>query len=157
MAYCGGGQLNRVNIGDVVWIITIRSDKLFVIGRMKVGECIGYTEAKKRFGAGVWKAKYHAISEKGTEEKFREINIMDIAQQLRFDSAAGKDRLKIVGGRVNGQQFQTMRKLIADSVFLIESKWYETQVQNLLEIEHQLALKRALEILKQIKKLKGLR
>jgi hypothetical protein len=76
-------QYDRVQPDDIVWIVTIRDSRLFLIARIVVGEVIRYKEAKRRLG-GVWEAKYHLIARPGTEEFLSRIDITDCAARLRF-------------------------------------------------------------------------
>lgn len=139
LVHSGSDQLNRVKIGDVVWIVTVRNGELFVAGRMKVGEHITQAEAKRRLGQNVWQAKYHIVAEAGTEEDLREISLKDIADKLRFSSPTGKDRLVISKNYVDGKQLQTIRKLTPESVKLLELKWYGTEEPETLKIQQQIS------------------
>jgi hypothetical protein len=137
----GSGQFKRMKVqpGDVVWIITMRSlGELVLAGRILVAECVSFAEATERFQYDVWPAHYHVIAEPGTEEDLREISLMDVAEQLRFQSLSC-DRLTISGGSVNAQQLQAMRRLDQFSVPLLEAKWYGTNLPSVWELEQQIS------------------
>lgn len=121
--HSGSEQLHKINPGDVIWIVTIREGQPNLVGRLAVGEIIGYEEAKKRF-PNLWEAEHHAIAKPGTEEPINELNLMPIAESLRFLSTTHRDRLDIQDGKVDGKQLQAIRELTAESTRLIEQLWY---------------------------------
>ncbi len=139
--HAGSGQYKRMKVtpGDTVWIVTRRpTGDLVTIGRIYVGEVISRGEAVRRFGEkDVWDAENHIVAELGTEEKFRELSLMDIAAQLRFHGK--KDRLEISDSHVTAQQLQTLRKLTPDSVALLASKWNATELPNAPELEQEIS------------------
>jgi hypothetical protein len=138
LKHSGSGQLNKVKTGDTVWIVTVMPPgELFTVGRIKVSDVFGYTEAKRRFTDNVWKAKYHIAAEPGTEENLRLLNLMRIAGELRFQSPTN-DRLIISRGHVKAQQLQAMRKLSPASALLLEAEWYSTDLPSTSEIEQQI-------------------
>jgi len=123
--HSGSEQLTKLTPGDIAWIVTVRPPgQLHLVGRLAVGEIIGYEEAKKRFGLNVWEAEYHAVSKLGTEEPITELSLMSIADSLRFISKTDRDRLEIVAGKVDGKQLQTIRELTSESAIAIERIWY---------------------------------
>ncbi|HVF51545.1 MAG TPA: DUF3883 domain-containing protein [Pyrinomonadaceae bacterium] len=136
----GSGQFKRMGVqqGDTVWIVTVRSPgELVVVGRINVGKLITKAEAIRRF-TNVWDAPHHIVAESGTEEDLRELSLMDIAADLRFQSSSNRDRLNLEEGRVKAQQLQAMRKLTPTSVKLLELKWYQSELPNAPEIEQQI-------------------
>jgi hypothetical protein len=139
--HAGSGQYRRMKVmpGDTVWIVTTRfPGELVTIGRIYVGEIISRREAIKRFGEEeVWDAEDHIVAEPGTEEKFQELSLMDIAEQLRFHGKSG--RLKILDGLVPAQQLQAIRKLTPASILLLESEWNVDRLPSAPEIEHQIS------------------
>src|ERR1051325_6447708 len=123
--HSGSEQLNKLSPSDIAWIVTVRPPgQLHLVGRLAVGEIIGYEEAKKRFGSNVWEAEYHAVSKLGTEEPITELSLMSIADSLRFISKTDRDRLEIVAGKVDGKQLQTIRELTSESAIAIERIWH---------------------------------
>jgi ADP-ribosylglycohydrolase/tetratricopeptide (TPR) repeat protein/protein-tyrosine phosphatase len=117
-------QLMTVAPGDTLWIVTLTQERELVLaGRLAVGEVVEYEEAIRRMpAAGLWQAEYYAFPEPGTEEYIREIDIHDLAEDLRFDSE--NDRLVLRDGKINPQQFQSMRKLTRQSVEMLEEAFY---------------------------------
>jgi hypothetical protein len=131
-------QLRKVEAGDTVWIVTVSYlGELILAGRIRVGGVIDDAEAVRRFGENVWEANHHIFAEKGTEEKARLVNLMDIAASLRFKSKNGNDRLTITDGKLNAQQLQSMRELTEDSVRLLEELWSGISLPSPSELEQQ--------------------
>jgi hypothetical protein len=88
-------------------------------------------------GQNVWQSRDHIIADVGTEEELREVNLMDIATQLRFQSK--NDRLSISSERMKAQQLQTIRKLTPASAELLSSKWYSTELPSSPELEERIS------------------
>lgn len=122
--HSGSEQLYKVNPNDTVWIVTVMNGELLLLGKIQVGAIVGQKEAEELLGTdNLWEATYHIIAKRGMAEPMRDINLMDIASQLRFNSPTGRDRLSISRGRADGKQLQAMRQLTAESVGLLEAKW----------------------------------
>lgn len=131
--HTGSEQLYRVQVGDFIWIVTVRQGQLSLVGKMKVGKITNYKEAKKHFGSNVYKATYHAIAQAKTEESLHEVSLMNIADELRFVSSTKRVRLNISNGRVDGKQLQTIRELTPASATLLEALWHgENKKENYL-------------------------
>lgn len=111
-------QLARVTLGDTIWVVTVRSGHLFLIGRLHVDEITDHAEAVRR-RPDVWEASLHVFPE--SPEPYQNLDITDIAASLRFEGKA--DRLALQDGMVNAQQLQTMRNLTEDSVHLLGNRW----------------------------------
>jgi hypothetical protein len=138
--HSGSDQFRRMKVqpGDTVWIVTVRlPGELATIGRIQVGEVMGRAEAVRRVGQNVWPSRDHIIATVGTEEELREVNLMDIATRLRFQSK--NDRLSISNGRMKAQQLQTIRKLTPASAELLSSKWYSTELPSAPELEERIS------------------
>jgi hypothetical protein len=138
--HSGSGQFKRMRVqqGDTVWIVTVRPPgELVVVGRIHVGELITRVEAIRRF-KNVWNAPYHIVAEPGTEGDLREVSLMHIAADLRFQSSSNRDRLNLKNGYVKAQQLQSMRKLTPTSATLLEAAWCAAELPNVPEIERQI-------------------
>lgn len=126
LSHLGSEQLGRrkVAVGDTIWVVTVEAGRLYLLGRLVVGEFIvGQGNAEERLGeTDLWVARYHVLSAEGTEEDFREVDITDIAEELRFHSERA-NRLHLVDHKVSWQQLQTMRTLTPATVALLESVW----------------------------------
>ena len=121
----GSEQLHRAQSGDTVWGVTVYPPgELVLVGRLQVGECTDYEGAKRLLRTDdVIERKYQVIAKSGTQEPLREIDLMDIASELRFVSKTGKDRLEVIDGLVKAQQLQTMRELTEESAAMLAQKW----------------------------------
>jgi predicted HNH restriction endonuclease len=124
--HAAGGQLDRLERGDVIWPVDIRDGKLYLIGKMVIGEFVTAEQAASRLDYEPYPGEYHVMAEEGTIEKYRRINIMPIAYDLRFDSPTGADRLTPnKDGEINVYQFRQMRRLAPASVHQIEAIWHD--------------------------------
>lgn len=139
MNHTAGELFKKVRPDDVVWIVTVFPiGNLNVIGRLEVGENTNQRTAMARLNEDLWEATYHLIAKPETEEPLREVSLSDVAEDLRFDSS--RDRLNVVDGYVNGGQFQAMRTLTPESVALIETKWYGSEISDVSEFEPQVSV-----------------
>ena len=140
MYHTASEQLYKVRPGDIIWIVTVRPPgHLTVVGRVEVGECTNREAAMERLGTkDVWDAKYHVIAKPGTEELLREVNIANIAEDLRFESS--HNRLNVINGGVNGRQLQAMRLLTSASAALVEAEWYGSDVQEISEVKQHISV-----------------
>jgi hypothetical protein len=117
----------HVEPGDTLWTVTVwPSGALTLLGRLIVGEITDAAGAAHALGVEVdepWEANYHALAEPVTEQPLREVDVSDLAADLRFESKS--DRLVVVNGRVHAGQLQTMRRLTPESAALLEARWNE--------------------------------
>lgn len=125
LAHSAGGQLQRVEPGDTVWIVTVRPPgHLSLLGRIVVGMVTDYEGAKRILhGEDIWQAPWHIIAQAGTERLLREVDLTSIAGQLCFQSETAP-RLDVVDGHVDAKQLQAMRVLTPETAHLLEV--YET-------------------------------
>jgi len=113
-------QFQRIDVDDHVWVVTVRNGKLFLLGRIIVGQVTDQAGAVQLMGThDLWKASHHIVAALGTAEQIRNVSISSLAGSLRFDS--DRDRLSVSDGLVNAQQLQTMRVLTADSAAKLEA------------------------------------
>lgn len=144
-----GGDLNhaasdrfdRTSPDDVVWIVTVRSGTLFLIGRIVVDLVANQETAEQVLGTtDLFEADYHVVAAAGTEMPVRNIEIGHLAGELRFESRAGRSRLDIADGRVNGQQLQQMRVLTPDSAAQLQAEllaWTPVGVSDGVSADHE--------------------
>jgi hypothetical protein len=122
-------QLWKLEDGDVLWIVTVRSGVLVLLGRLIVDRVCDQAKAarilRRKSLWDLWDADYHAIARKGTAEPLREVSLTRIADKLRFESS-WNDRLQLKDGQVSPEQLQSMRRLSVDSAALIERAWSRT-------------------------------
>ena len=135
--YASSKQYDRIGLckGDVIWHISLRPNadgqppELTLCGRLVV-ETIMRSEAeaaaiiKRRIDqVYLWgQQSIHAFAGEDAEP-YDEVDISDLAAQLRFESPTGADRLDIVDGAINAQQFQAIRRLTPWSVRLLAQRW----------------------------------
>lgn len=124
LGHAASEQFHRVRPGDTVWVVTVyHPGELVLLGRVRVGACTDQEGAERRLGtADVWEARYHVMAEPGSEQPLREVDLMGVAEDLRFVSKTA-DRLDVEGGRVNAQQLQTVRELTPGSATVLEKIW----------------------------------
>lgn len=139
-AYAASNALHRAKPGDVLWIVNVYLGQLLLLGRLQVEIVLNDTTLAQELVdvSGEWyEADWYAISNPHQIEPMREVNIMQIAQSLRFYSAS--DRLDLVDGRVEAQQLLSLRHLTPESARLLETYWYDDEyvpqsVQDYLEL-----------------------
>lgn len=125
LRHAGSNQFKRRNIkvGDTVWVVTVKTDgQLYLVGRMVVDQFVDKKTALEMFTNEVIDRDVHIVVNEENSEPFREVNLMDIADDLRFISN-DSDRLDIIDGKVDGRQLQTIRELTTESINLIKAKW----------------------------------
>jgi hypothetical protein len=129
--HAGSSQFRHVKPSDVLWFVTVRKGKLFLVGRLVVGEQTDQEGAVKLLGKPVVeKGRFLVTAKPGTEENMRDIPLQDIAEQLRFESA-DNDRFTIIRGMLNPQQLQMKRRLNEKSSRLITTKWNSSSTSSL--------------------------
>lgn len=121
-----GDQLRKVNIGDVLWIMSVEpeSGDLVLFGKIQVGWCGETAELARRLERdNLWEAGWSVEAQKGTEEHFELIPLLAEVSNLRFESQTGRDRLTLKDGRVSPQQLQTVRLLTKESSDTLNAIW----------------------------------
>jgi hypothetical protein len=123
--YAGSNQFGRVQNGDTVWFTTVwPGGQMVLLGRIRAAVRANQNEAEQLLaGRDLWEATEYIISGVDTAEPLREVDIGDIAADLRFESKI--DRLQTVAGRVNANQLQSMRRLDNASAALLLGRWTE--------------------------------
>ena len=121
--HAASGQFGRVQPGDTVWLVSVRSGRLRLVTSITVGHVTGQTGAAGLLGVpadDLWEAEYHIVAADGSGREIADRDIQYLAPQLRFVSAGGNDRLTLgEDGAVNAQQLQTMRVLSPISAELL--------------------------------------
>jgi hypothetical protein len=132
-------QFGKVRPGDAVWIVNIEkgTHRFLLVGRIEVAAVVGQREANRalqaRYGADydVYRASYHLLAIKGSEEPAREIPLDPVARRLRFVSPEPRDRLTIDNGQVDAQQVRRLRELTPETIELIERLWRDASGRDL--------------------------
>ena len=121
--YASSSQFCHVNDGDVLWFVTVRNGKLFLVGKLTVGEQTARKGAEHVLGNQVGGiGRFLVAAKPGTAAYMREIPLEDIAEQIRFESSTN-DRFTILNGVLNPQQMQMKRRLSNSASQLINAKW----------------------------------
>lgn len=131
--HAGSNQLNRVETGDVLWIVTTgEADELGLAGRLRVGAVVSLAEAKRRLGRrDLWASRFHALAAAGTVRRMCGASLIDVACELRFVDA-GADRLFVSAhGGVTAEQLRTMRELDAASAGVLSGVFSQTQLRQI--------------------------
>jgi hypothetical protein len=116
LQHAASNQYGKVYPGDSVWIVTTRDGELRLLGRIIVNQITDGDTAAKRLGkANLWAADYHIISDDAEATPIRDVDIAEIASQLRFVSRMGNDRLDVSNSKIRSQQLQRMRELTPES------------------------------------------
>ena len=125
--YLASNQLKRASTGDVIWVVTVYSGELVLLGKLIVDIITNRKNAINRLGRkDVWgDKKYYAIAIRGEEEPLKKISLRNEAKKLVFISSNVKStRLDIdKKNNTNAQQLQTMRILDNASAQLLEQVW----------------------------------
>ena len=121
--HASSSQFRFIDSGDVLWLVTVRKGKLFLVGKLIVGDRTDSTSAVRVLGRDIaHSGRYVALAKPGTEEEMRDIPLDDIVNLIRFNSTTN-DRFTISRGKINPQQMQMKRQLTDSSCHLINAKW----------------------------------
>jgi hypothetical protein len=125
LMHSASNQYGRVDIGDTVWIVTLREGELELYGKLVVAKvCDQITAAIELKSDDLWDASHHIIAKNGGLYPVK-MNIQKLAQKVRFNSATGKTKLELVEGETNPAQLQTMRELTFESGQMLEKAFQE--------------------------------
>jgi tetratricopeptide (TPR) repeat protein len=123
LVHAASSQLGEVNKGDTVWIITVRSGELFLVGRIKVGERTDWEGAVRGLGTrDLWDASFHVLAEDGTAEFLQDLSLQELVGTLRFENAPF-ERLALTDGKVDQEQFKKMLQLTEESARMLTGAW----------------------------------
>jgi hypothetical protein len=108
--HAASNQYGRVKAGDTVRLVSIRTGRLRLIGRIVVAKVADQDGAARALGTvRLWQADYHILATDGTAREVADLDIHHLAAQLRFQSAVGADRPTIGGKQVSVHFLQSMR------------------------------------------------
>jgi hypothetical protein len=118
LMHSASNQYEKVNVGDVLWIVSSEGpNDLVLVGRQSVDQIVGQLEAERiTKKPNLWAADLHAIST-SPEEKVN-LDISPWAFDLEFDG--GVDSLP---DAFSGQHLQTLRRLTYSGISLLERLW----------------------------------
>ncbi len=125
MVYSASVQYRRIDIGDVIWFVTLvpKIEHLLLFARLRVDWLGTREDAAQRLSrpsTDLWDAPIYAMTPPEQAETFRLVDLDDQAGRLRFNSAAGRRSLP----RFNrAQALQTMRELTPETNAMLEAIW----------------------------------
>jgi len=120
LTFAASAQFERLQPGDVLWIVALKQRRLTLLGRLVVASIVNWENAVKELGEDIYEAPLYALAKKDTVHDLVEVDIHQLAARLRFNSA--KDRLNLPDPDcTNGQQLQTMRELTPEIASLLET------------------------------------
>lgn len=128
--YAAGDQLEKVKPGDVLWIVNVYVNKLWLLGRLQVETVVSDSDVAQELvepGEDWIDADWYAIANRFRVEPLKLIDITGIAAQLRLFGRT--DRLTFTQGRIDAKQFRWLRELTPDSAWLLEEIWYAEKVE----------------------------
>jgi hypothetical protein len=123
----GSEQFRRLELGDLLWLVTSREGRLFLLGPLSVDGKGSTADAARALGlkqADLYKATFH-VWQSGPIQRRDEVDITSLAEELRFHSKS--DRLLLTERGLNPQQMQAMRWLTAESHDLLRRAWEATR------------------------------
>jgi hypothetical protein len=122
--HTAGSQFTRrgVEVGDFVYVVTRRQGKLFLIGKLQIGELVfSDKEAENRIGYEPWSAPEHLIAQSCTPMRLYRQVPLDVARSLRFISSKGVRPLKFTSKTdLDPQTLRTVRQLTHSSAALLD-------------------------------------
>lgn len=123
LTHVASQQFNKVEPGDRVWIVSVNgAGRLYTIGYVDARDKLTWEEANRRVDYEPWNADWHFIVPERLAIQARIVDLQKIAPRLRFISPT-RPRLTVNGGRTNGQELQSIRKLQPESARLLAELW----------------------------------
>jgi hypothetical protein len=124
--HAAGSQFlrNGVRVGDDIYVVTVKSGRLFLIARFTVGRITtSDSEARRYLDYEPWSAPDHLHAEVGTSTScnFEREVPLGRARQLRFETKAGtREPLFKDESHLDQQTMRGVRKLTANSARILE-------------------------------------
>jgi hypothetical protein len=113
-----------VRVGDNIYVVTVRSGRLYLIARFTVGRITkSDAEARRYLDYEPWSAPDHLHAEAGTGTvcNFDREVPLDTVRQLRFETKAGiREPVFKDNTRLDTQTLRGVRRLTANSARLLE-------------------------------------
>lgn len=123
MNHAAGQRLGKVKGGDNLWLITYQGDRLFLVGRLRVGQVVSRREAERLLGTrDLWDARYHVIAPPNKAEEIRMVDITDLVRSLRFEHSSSPT----LPAKITMQSFRAMRELAPKSAAAIAKRWRDS-------------------------------
>lgn len=109
-----------VEVGDFIYVVTIKKGDLFLAGRMQVSQMVGQDEAERLLDSKLYGANEHVIGRNGTVTRFDAVVPDRIVQQLRFEPG-GRGLVRNAKGKLDQQTLRSLRELTPASAALLDS------------------------------------
>lgn len=125
LGHAASEQYGRVEPGDTVWIVTTWSGgHLMLLGPILVAQRTDRETAATLLRTDdLWEATHHILAPRGREAVARDVDLSDLAADLRFES--DRDRLDTSDPPKIASQMQSMRRLTPGSAALLRERWGE--------------------------------
>jgi hypothetical protein len=123
VCHTAGNMFHRRSVasGDVVYVITVRRGRLYLLGRLTVGRICSHRQAQELFGPDIWKAQEHIIAVSGTPKRFDFEVLPAITERLLFaKSGAGSPLRFTEPGHLDQQTLRGVRELEEASARLLD-------------------------------------
>ncbi len=123
--HLGSEQLDKVAVGDVIWIITVEDGDLLLVGRFPVEHLVNREEAGKILNTDdLWESSLHAVCNEKNAKPMNVLRISDLLPALWFNTQKEDTQIELEkDNTINGRRLQTIKRLAPDSVELIEHVW----------------------------------
>jgi hypothetical protein len=133
--YAASNQYGRIQADDRVYIVTAwPGGQLVLLGRILVGQKLDrLAVAEILVAEELWEADWYILAQEGTAEPISELDLSDIAAELRFEGE--NPQLNVARGRIKPQQLQTMRRLTPATAALLDERlrWARAAERRLAE------------------------
>jgi len=136
--YITRNDLEKVKPGDVLWLVNVYHQQLFLLGRLRVellidDEAIAISLLDE---PPTDPHEWFAIANKYEVEQWRLLNITQIASTLRFDSQVSPSLDMMDDLILAPQQLRAVRRLTKESAELLEDIWHNQpeSVQDFIEL-----------------------
>lgn len=114
-----------VEVGDIVYVVTVLSGNLFLCGKLKVGKICDVREAARDLNCeprDLWEASEHIVASEATSMCFDRSVPLPITTNLRFAQKKGFNTLKFVEpGQLDQQTIRVVRQLEPTSAAELDS------------------------------------
>lgn len=130
LRYVSGSSLARVKPGDVLWLVNVHQNDLYLLGHLQVALLVGDVDVAQSLvdlEAGQEMDEWFAIANAYQVEPTRLQQITAAAEHLAFHSRSqAAHQLTIEDGRlVKPQEILGLRQLTDESARMIETLWYD--------------------------------
>lgn len=127
LRYVSGRRLERLNPGDVLWLVNVHLGRLYLLGRLLVEFVVDDPEIALDLAGseeGEWPdADWYALANRHTVEPLRELEITHLATTLHFENR--QPRLTVYAGKIaRPQELRPLRRLARETAQTLEDLWY---------------------------------